>query len=600
MPLTRVRLTNFKSITDASLELKPLNIILGSNSAGKSTFLQALVLASQNFKSGSTYSFDLNNPFMTLGPFGELKHRSSSRSDGVGFELEYRDLDSADEHTYKFSIQLDSSAKNSHKSTVPISEFKIQETKSSQVAELCIKLSSGDLSAPATMKGTFFAQPQFRAGEHEQIDAEDRTLHKISAVFTPSQDDRFLPQVIADRSVYLVEEVRRGLVERYLVDSLTNNRKRDPGFNFRDIIRENSKAQRLLARGKVPVLGNQQVLEKWYEAWSGSAWQGMYEVEELLKLDGLEFRRTEIFKDLKSVPVEEFAKFLASKSTLKTSWLRHRVPQLLIISGYDQAQRYESAVRFSRRQAFTITNKLQYLGPLRAHALSEQRNSGPTHAWAPIGTKGELMAYQLGLEKNKRPMEYPVPNSKGKKVRFLKEVLTLEQALNRWVHWFDLGDKIVSKDEGVWGSYLELDDEKFHQKGTGISQVLPVLTICLLASSGSLTLIEQPELHLHPGLQQKLGTFFAEMSKSGRRLLIETHSEYLLTRVRREIATGALDSNKVSLTFVDSRLSKKTGARASHYEQIEISPTGTISRWPQSFYDFTAEDKMAIFEANIK
>ena len=71
--------------------------------------------------------------------------------------------------------------------------------------------------------------------------------------------------------------------------------------------------------------------------------------------------------------------------------------------------------------------------------------------------------------------------------------------------------------------------------GIGVSQVLPVL-VTAYASTGNFLAIEQPEIHLHPGLQAELGDVFIE-SALGRdnRLLIETHSEHLLLRIMRRM-----------------------------------------------------------------
>lgn len=69
--------------------------------------------------------------------------------------------------------------------------------------------------------------------------------------------------------------------------------------------------------------------------------------------------------------------------------------------------------------------------------------------------------------------------------------------------------------------------------GYGVSQVLPILVDCLRAGPGSTMLLQQPEVHLHPRAQAELGNFLARLSASeGRQLLVETHSDYLIDRVR--------------------------------------------------------------------
>jgi len=72
--------------------------------------------------------------------------------------------------------------------------------------------------------------------------------------------------------------------------------------------------------------------------------------------------------------------------------------------------------------------------------------------------------------------------------------------------------------------------------GIGVSQVLPVL-VSAYASEGKLLAIEQPEIHLHPALQAELGDVFLESALGGgeNTFLIETHSEHLLLRIMRRM-----------------------------------------------------------------
>src|SRR5262245_34270914 len=76
--------------------------------------------------------------------------------------------------------------------------------------------------------------------------------------------------------------------------------------------------------------------------------------------------------------------------------------------------------------------------------------------------------------------------------------------------------------------------------GVGISQVLPIL-VEAYASRGQILAIEQPELHLHPGLQAELGDVFIKSALGHQRntLLVETHSEHLILRLMRRMRNTA-------------------------------------------------------------
>ena len=71
--------------------------------------------------------------------------------------------------------------------------------------------------------------------------------------------------------------------------------------------------------------------------------------------------------------------------------------------------------------------------------------------------------------------------------------------------------------------------------GFGISQVLPTLAALFRAGGPSMFLLQQPELHLHPSAQAALGSLFCETASSGRQLVIETHSDYILDRIRLDV-----------------------------------------------------------------
>lgn len=69
--------------------------------------------------------------------------------------------------------------------------------------------------------------------------------------------------------------------------------------------------------------------------------------------------------------------------------------------------------------------------------------------------------------------------------------------------------------------------------GYGVSQVLPILLESHRLPPGGTLLLQQPEVHLHPRAQAALGTYFGYLCGAGeRRLIVETHSDYLVDRVR--------------------------------------------------------------------
>ena len=77
--------------------------------------------------------------------------------------------------------------------------------------------------------------------------------------------------------------------------------------------------------------------------------------------------------------------------------------------------------------------------------------------------------------------------------------------------------------------------------GYGVSQALPILTELLREDSPKMFLLQQPEVHLHPRAQAALGSLFCNLAASGKQIIVETHSDYILDRARMDIRDGKTD-----------------------------------------------------------
>ena len=108
-------------------------------------------------------------------------------------------------------------------------------------------------------------------------------------------------------------------------------------------------------------------------------------------------------------------------------------------------------------------------------------------------------------------------------------------------------DFSVKQLTGMEGGPFQLQVRKFGTRGRkgprrnlmdvgfGVSQVLPVLAALFRADGPPMFLLQQPELHLHPSAQAALGSLFCRTAEAGRQLLVETHSDYILDRIRLDI-----------------------------------------------------------------
>jgi energy-coupling factor transporter ATP-binding protein EcfA2 len=131
--------------------------------------------------------------------------------------------------------------------------------------------------------------------------------------------------------------------------------------------------------------------------------------------------------------------------------------------------------------------------------------------------------------------------------------------------------------------------------GYGVSQALPVLVESLLATRGRRLLLQQPEVHLHPRGQAALGSFFAHMvSAEKKEFVIETHSDYILDRIRVEIAQGNLKPEELSILFFE-----KDGLETRIYP-IKVDATGNISEAPSSYRRFFLDEEFRLIGRGAK
>lgn len=117
--------------------------------------------------------------------------------------------------------------------------------------------------------------------------------------------------------------------------------------------------------------------------------------------------------------------------------------------------------------------------------------------------------------------------------------------------------------------------------GFGITYALPIVVSVLSARPGGLVIVENPEAHLHPRGQVKMGELLSLASASGVQVLIETHSDHVLNGIRLTVKGGNADPSKVALYH-----SKwEPGGKSPTLTPLNIDGKGKVSQWPEGFFD---------------
>jgi predicted ATPase len=254
----------------------------------------------------------------------------------------------------------------------------------------------------------------------------------------------------------------------------------------------------------------------------------------------------------------------------------------------------------ARRMA-AFSDGLVYLGPLRedprvAYPL------GHTVSNLPVGEKGEFTAAYLETHGD-RLISCVTP-------RGIKRRESLLTAVSRWCRHLGIADEVNVESRGKMGHHVGLQVSGQLRDptaiGVGASQLLPVVVLVLGAQPDQLVLLEQPELHLHPKVQSRLGDFFA-WSRPDIRLLVETHSEYLITRLRLRVAEDELPADDLAVLFARQRLVEhvleENGEEItdsevfSEFRRLGLDHHGDFDAWPEDFFDTLENDTVALAQA---
>ncbi|MDQ0776027.1 putative ATPase [Streptomyces aurantiacus] len=112
--------------------------------------------------------------------------------------------------------------------------------------------------------------------------------------------------------------------------------------------------------------------------------------------------------------------------------------------------------------------------------------------------------------------------------------------------------------------------------GFGVSYALPVIVAGLLTEPGDLLIVENPEAHLHPAGQSRLGRFLARVAGSGVQVVVETHSDHVLNGARLAVAQDrSLPAEDMVTHYFDH----------DRILPIDINDKGELSHWPSGFFD---------------
>ena len=291
--------------------------------------------------------------------------------------------------------------------------------------------------------------------------------------------------------------------------------------------------------------------------------------------------------------------------------LTHFLPDSLVIYGQKTDQTRDIPPSFAHlfHTLFVairhdLSERIYYLNSFRAPP--SRLYSGGQTAGMVLNPNGSNFAEVLWRFRSEQ-VSFAHPNGEPREVslplqemvaRVLSETLGLQQRV--FV-------KPVGEREDILEVKVETDgatplEVTLADVGLGYNQVLPIIVQGLLTPPGGLVIFEQPEIHLHPEIQARLINFFTGLARTGRRVLVETHSSHqidqLCLAIVKDRSNWLVENAKI--LFIRRNPLDKDHASAI-IEPVQINRYGEITNWPPDFLpDTTALHETLLRESLAK
>ena len=121
------------------------------------------------------------------------------------------------------------------------------------------------------------------------------------------------------------------------------------------------------------------------------------------------------------------------------------------------------------------------------------------------------------------------------------------------------------------------------EANSGLIQLLPIISILELPNSNT-ALIEQPELHIHPKLQTKLAEYFVKKISTGKKMIIETHSEHLIRKLQILVAKNEINKDDIGIYYFNNEKENTI------IQKMELDQKGLfVDNWPNGFFDTSTD-----------
>lgn len=547
--LREYRLTNFKAFGETvTIPIRPLTLIFGANSSGKSSIFQSLLLLKQTLEEAKDPATVLlpKGSLVDLGTYRDFVHRHETERDfefGARFDL-------------KRPLIL------SRHETVNEADLDIRITYSQEDSDHVLTISKGKVAVGD--------EKQLIASYSHKVVVGDEKLpmgSRIPGMDPYCWDTRFHPEA------KFWDRWGNALCRCY--DESTGYQ------NLASLILDNFGEQH-----RLPLLLPEDMrTELMVQEWAMKTSKNVYARHLLGELDSV-FEASSFALYCK--------RFLPQDTSPEPSLLEviaHQETGVLVEWTLLPIRRSGSSFR-------AILNDLIYLGPLRGQPQRHYEfnvNSIPHLGHSDdvyVGQSGEYLPAilsQVTSDRDDMPLSlWDIDDDLEQLgIKYRVELSKLKYENGNTSNLFSL--RLVDTDTGI--------DASLRDVGFGISQVLPIV-VQNRVSWGKTLLIEQPEIHLHPAHQAELGDMFIRSALGGQKntLLLETHSEHLILRILRRIretTENGKPSDEVPKIYPKdvAVLYIQPGENGAQVIEIPVTEDGDFAeKWPRGFFTERAKE----------
>ena len=540
--ISRITLAGIKSfIQKVDVPCRPLTVISGANSAGKSTVLQVLLLLKQTLESTPA-----DSSLRLSGALANLGTASIATSEVPLIAVEY------DGHAVSLALESDAERDGD---------------------KLFVKALTIDDQHVLLSSSTEEALFDFQADQLLDGDIYDFEDHWVVM--------RGITPIAAIRRVDGFSTKQRNRVDayvtRHLVATLTE----------------------LLESGDIEVHGYEE------RQWRAAALRYLRQMElahgvrvmrEIRSVAEETAERLTLADQLTSLLSQSDADLVSDIGQLiDLDHFAESLSALVSRGGVPSFELIEDAPELEQLSVRPLTDSVFYVGPLREdpQLIHEDLVLDDVAEIGPKGTHMVPYLYYRGQDiiAARLPDNLQAGNDELQRMPLIK-------AINVWLQYLGIGSELAVEQRQPYGLTIGLISQPggpvqlLTNVGVGVSQVLPILTVGLVAKSGQTIVYEQPELHLHPAVQSRLADFFLILAATNVQVIVETHSEHLINRARLSVARRQLKPDALSITFVTR------DEYGSSVQTINVDDDGYLETWPDGFFDETEKTLLELLGDN--